>query len=295
MGVTSTRIHEVRMVEGDSWHTVQLICDRPFEVSPKRLIIHPRLSDLGEILAGTAVGHAMLNLIRGVTTKNIRLEDTHVEHEARGCITITTNGADVTLADLLDDLLRLAGEQESRVDPQDIPAVLEEIKRACNLYLALLEQGDIPHPEVTCKSIMPGKKAVLWIHFAEPLSEFGDITLRPRNLVRYFRRIMPWMAFLLNYLAAQEVIVAGAILKPARLGLLSPPVSPECPTLLDSIERMVVAAETYGDYMPTQEAIARVLREGRWHQAANRIDHLDILRARMTLVLRELARPAKQA
>lgn len=282
---------------------ITLVCDRPLGVTGRISLNRTSRLHMLKDLVGTDLGEGLLELATGNTTGQMHIEDARVGQHDWGCITIhpprslTTT---VTPLHLLDDILRLAGLPASDVDPQDTSAVLAAIKLGFNHYLAAIEQGETFGQALGCGDITSrNQTSILCTYFDRPLTRHGEVSLTPPQLVRYFRRIIPWMAELLEHLAETKVITGGDIVTSAQthgMRLFSLSTSETHPTAQDCLEAIVAAAEFYACYAPKEEAIQRVSREERWREGAPPItDLLARIRWRWSLVIRDLAYQAESA
>ncbi|HVI69215.1 MAG TPA: hypothetical protein VM581_02040 [Magnetospirillaceae bacterium] len=298
--LVGTRINKARAKDG-SPGVIELICNRKLGLSARvKLGFMPKLSMLGD-LVGTDIGEAVLELAAGNTAGDVCIEDVPIGRKTLGCVTINPPfGKTATLADLLDDVLRLAQEPASTVDPQNTAVVLAEITRAFNRYLELIEQGGLIVPAVGCGGVSSRDElSMLWTYFDQPLTRRGEVVLTPELLVRYVRRIIPWMGELLDHLVQKRAITGGDIAVSVQshgMRLFSQSVSRAHPTALDCLELIAATAEAYSNYSPTEEALIKVSRERRWReQEAPVTDPLARIMWRWSLVLRALAQRAEQA
>ncbi len=294
--IERVRISKVRKKSGQPG-AVELICDRPLDISATiSFQYRPSLKELGA-LAGTDLGEALIELAQGDTTGPIEIANVQYGKGVRGCISVgAPYDEGVTLADLLDDILRLACQPASQAYLKGSDSVQLEIGRAFNLYLELVEQGGPPIPVATGVAVSPGNgQSLLWTYFDRPLTKHNNIELTVQDMVsgRYLWRVMPWLANLLGHLAQQGVVIGGEIANATSqddMCLFSVPVSAERPTPADCLEIIVATAETYASYTPSDEDLEKIAREERWRKKESpEVERYGRIRRRWSAVLRKLA------
>ena len=279
--------------------TIEAFFDRPLGLTTKISLASrlPRNIYHLKSLIGTDLGEVALQLAAGETCGNVHIEDRQTDDGVVGCITLDPpRNSGATWADLLDDILRLAGQPAVQGRPQDLSALVGEIERAFNKYLDVLEQESLPKLTVTCK--LPSthnERSLLWTCFNEDLTNWGPVTLDdPFLLARYIGRSLPWMGDLLHYLAEQEVVAGGDIavsLPKQGMRLFSLPVTAQHPTPLDCLEAIIAAAERFAGCEPSEQDLVAISRETRWSETLPAItDPLARISWRWSLALRKHAR-----
>lgn len=287
--------------EGRDQGAIDLICNRSLGLkTPVSLGLIPRSDALGT-LKNTVIGRAVLAFAEGDTSGDVNIADIIHDRKPRACITIQQPfGGTVALADLLEDILRLARQPESSVNPKNKAALLAEITRAFNRYLELMEQGGPPQEKVVASFTSPGhEQSLLWTYFDLPYFQEGPTAFTAEGLVPYFWNTVPWLAGLIEHLVKRKVIVGGdvATTTPKEgMRLFSVPVSAKYPTPEDCLDLIVTTAEAYVGITPTDDDIKAVVREKRWRADESPLtDKLQRVLCRWPIVLRELARREEQA